>query len=170
MVRRRYCQKFSFATLCSVVHEGSWSIATIVMSSQEWLSELKCLPTGKSILLVVMDDLWLLTLMLSLSFVSPTYCLPHTRQVIRYTTFLDLQLRFSNILYSCLVLVLLNDEVVCVWGQSLHLLSVQVSKQPIGRGLSRSDNVVLDTSRLSESNHWGDGNGFVHPLGFVESW
>ena len=34
----------------------------------------------------------------------------------------------------------------------------------------RSDNVVLDASRLSESNHWGDGNSFVHPLGFVESW
>ena len=35
--------------------------------------------------------------------VSHTYCLPHTRQVIRYTTFLDLQLSFSNILYSCFV-------------------------------------------------------------------
>ena len=43
-----------------------------IMSSQKWLSELKCLPTAKSILLVVMDDLWLLTLMLSLSHVLIT--------------------------------------------------------------------------------------------------
>ena len=37
------------------------------------MSKLNYLPTGKSILLVVIDDQLLLTLMLSLSFASPTY-------------------------------------------------------------------------------------------------
>ena len=94
-------------------------------------------------------------------------CLTHVLltahpQVIRYTTLFDLQLlSFSNISYSCLMLVLLNDEVVCMRGGGGGGGAKFTS--PVGTGLETtvrvwivkpsSDNVVLVACRLSECNH-----------------
>ena len=66
------------------------------------------------------------------------------------------------------MLVLLNDEVVCVGGQSLHHLSGQVSKQPIGLGLSSRDLTMWSLMLLSflkaTIGEGVNGNGFEHIL------
>ena len=109
---------FSRFFLMSVSFLGGLSIQVMAMLWAPWLGRLKCLATG--VLRLCLASAQCSTSRHSRErLVSPTYCLSHAVQVIRYTTFSVWQLRCLRIVYVSPVDVLVKVACSAVWEISL---------------------------------------------------
>ena len=142
----QYCF-LSFLHFLLLLWSSIFSIPITFRSSREWSGWLKCVATGLSSFFVVMSDRWPFILMCRAFSVSPTYCMLHLSQLIRYTMFFVLHVNWFLMVYL-LPMVLLVKVLVRF---------ICAGDTPSGTNLLTSEGSVMSLLSLALDSAVGSG-------------